>query len=263
MVMHNMIKVEKLMFPEERKAAVLKLLRSGSPVKIGELCQQFGISESTARRDLQEMEEGGLIQRTHGGAISIQLGYELSFHEKEIRGFEEKQKIAKLAGGLVQDGETVLLDAGTTTLEIARVLGNKKITVATNSIDIVQVFAEESQVEVLVLGGNWRKSTRSLVGYLTNETLRKIHFDKVFLAANGVDAICGVTTPNSVEAETKRQFVQAGKDIILVVDHTKIGQQGLFQICTLEEVDMIITDAAVEPDELKILRNQTKVVIAL
>lgn len=250
------------MFPEERKNAILKLIQAGKPVKIGELCQQFGISESTARRDLQEMEDAGLIQRTHGGAISARLGIELSFREKEIQGLEEKRKIAQLASELVREGETVLLDSGTTTLEIARRLAGKKITIATNSIDIVQLFPDDSPVEVIVLGGTWRKATRSLVGYLTNETMQRIHFDKVFLAANGIDAKCGVTTPNPVEAETKRQFVRAGNEIILVADHSKIGQHGLYQICKLDELDWLITDDGIEPGELEVLRNLTKVRIA-
>jgi DeoR family transcriptional regulator, fructose operon transcriptional repressor len=247
------------MFPEERKAAILKLIQSGNPVKVGELCQQFEVSESTIRRDLQEMDAASLIQRTHGGAISAQLGYELSFREKEIRLLDEKRKIAKLAADMVGAGETVLLDSGTTTLEIARALVHKEITLATNSMDIAQVFGDDSPVEVLVLGGAWRKSTRSLVGYLTNETLGRIHFDKVFLAANGVDGTLGVTTPNSIEAETKRRFVQAGEEIILVVDHTKIGQQGLYQICSLDEIDQVITDEAIEPESLEMLRSHTKV----
>jgi DeoR family fructose operon transcriptional repressor len=250
------------MFPEERKTEILKLIKSGIPVRVGELSHNFGISESTVRRDLQEMEDAGLIQRTHGGAILAQSGYELTFQEKGVRLLAEKQKIAKCAANLVEDGESVLLDAGTTTLEIARALQGKRITVATNSIEVAQIFAEDADVEVLVLGGTWRKSTRSLVGYLTNETLRRIHFDKVFLAANGVEANLGVTTPNSMEAETKRHMVQAGKQIILVVDHSKIGQKGLYKICGLDEVDLLITDNQIDAAELEILRNNTQVIVA-
>jgi DeoR family transcriptional regulator, fructose operon transcriptional repressor len=250
------------MFPEERKTEILKLIKSGTPVRVGELTQNFGISESTVRRDLQEMEDAGLIQRTHGGAILAQLGYELTFHEKGVRLLKEKQKIAQLAADLVEEGETVLLDAGTTTLEIARALQGKRITVATNSIEVAQIFAEDADVEVLILGGTWRKSTRSLVGYLTNEMLRRIHFDKVFLAANGVEANLGVTTPNSMEAETKRHMVQAGKKIILVVDHSKIGQKGLYKICDLGEIDLLIIDDQLDDEELAMLRSNTQVIVA-
>jgi len=122
----------------------LQLVKIGKPVTVTSLSQSFGVSESTIRRDLQELEDNGLIQRTHGGAISIQTGFEMSFQEKEIRFLTEKRQIAVLAANLVQDGETVLLDSGTTTLEIARLLCSKKITVATNSMEIAQVFSEET-----------------------------------------------------------------------------------------------------------------------
>jgi len=249
------------MFPEERKNEILNRVKLGKPVRVGELSQYFGVSESTVRRDLQEMEDSGLIQRTHGGAILAQAGYEQSFREKEVQLLEEKQQIANLAAAMVQDGEAVLLDAGTTTLEIARALRNRAITIATNSMDIAQIFAEDPHVEVLVLGGTWRKSTRSLVGYLTNETLNKIHFDKVFLAANGVDPSLGVTTPNLNEAETKRHMVKAGKEVILVVDHSKFGQKGLYKICSLEEVDLLLTDAGADEADLAVLQTMVKVVV--
>ncbi len=236
------------MFAEERKAEILQLMESGQPVKVGNLSQRFDVSESTIRRDLQELENVGLIQRTHGGAISVQSSFELSYQEKEIRFYDEKQKIAQAASELVKDGETVFLDTGTTTLQLALALRGKAITVATNSMDIAQVFAEDSQVEVIVLGGSLRKNIRSLVGFLTNEMLAKLHFDKVFLAANAVDPELGVTTPNLMEAETKRHMVKAGKEIILVVDHSKLWEKAMCKICSLSEIDLLLTEGLSEAD---------------
>ncbi|HWR45107.1 DeoR/GlpR family DNA-binding transcription regulator [Sporomusa sp.] len=233
------------MFAEERKTEILQLVKIGNPVTVTSLSQRFGVSESTVRRDLQELEDNGLIQRTHGGAISVQTGFEMSFQEKEVRFLTEKQQIATLAANLVNDGETVLIDSGTTTLEIARLLRSKKITVATNSMDIAQVFSDDAGVETVLLGGTLRKNTRALVGYLTNDALRKMYFDKVFLAANGIDAEFGITTPNLTEAETKRYMLQAGKEKILVADHSKIGQRSLCRICGLEEIDLLITDKGI------------------
>lgn len=249
------------MFPEERKSEILKLVQEGKPVRVGSLSKRFGISESTVRRDLQEMEESGLIQRTHGGAVSASA-FELSFQEKEIRFLNEKQCIAREAAKRVKDGDAVLLDSGTTTLELARMLKNKRITVATNSTEVAEIFIDDPQVEVLVLGGTWRKATRSLVGYLTNEMLKQIHFDKVFLAANGVDSEMGITTPNSVEAETKRHMVQSGEEVILLVDHSKIGQKGLYRICGLTEVDLIITDSQIDEADLELLQKDTRMIKA-
>ena len=237
------------MFAEERKTEILQLVKLGSPVTVSSLSQRFGVSESTVRRDLQELEDNGLIQRTHGGAISVQTGFEMSFQEKEVCFLAEKQQIAVLAADLVCPGETVLLDSGTTTLEIARLLRNKKITVATNSMDIAQVFSEDASVETVLLGGTLRKNTRSLVGALTNDALRRMYFDKVFLAANGIDLEFGITTPNLTEAETKRYMLQTAKEKILVADHSKFGQRSLCKVCGLEEIELLITDQGLAADE--------------
>jgi len=250
------------MFAEERKAEILQLVESGKPVKVGDLSERFEVSESTVRRDLQELENVGLIQRTHGGAISIQSSLELSYQEKEILFYDEKQKIAKAAVDLVKDGETVFLDTGTTTLQIAYALRGRTITVATNSMDIAQVFADDPQVEVIVLGGSLRKSIRSLVGFLTNEMLASLHFDKVFLAANAVDPDFGVTTPNLIEAETKRHMVKVGKEVILVVDHSKLWERTMCKICSLSEINLLLTDDGLEAADLKSLSQYVQVQIA-
>lgn len=250
------------MFAEERKAEILQLTESGEPVKVGDLSQRFDVSESTIRRDLQELENAGLIQRTHGGAISIQSNFELSYQEKRIRYYDEKQRIAKASAKMVKDGETVFLDTGTTTLQIALALRGKAITVATNSMDIAQVFAEEPQVEVIVLGGSLRKGIRSLVGFLTNEMLAMLHFDKVFLAANAVDPDLGVSTPNLIEAETKRNMVSAGKEVILVVDHSKLWEKSMSKVCSLSEIDVLLTDDGVDQGEVKRLSQYVQVQIA-
>lgn len=250
------------MFAEERKVEILQLIESGKPVKVGDLSQRFEVSESTIRRDLQELENSRLIQRTHGGAISVQSSFEMSYQEKEIHFYEEKQKIAKAAAELVKDGETVFLDTGTTTLQIASALRGKAITVATNSMDIAQVFADDPKVEVVLLGGTLRKSIRSLVGYLTNEMLSLLHFDKVFLAANAVDPEQGVTTPNLAEAETKRHMVRAGKEVILVVDHSKIWEKAMCKICSLEEINLLLTDDGLDEAEEKRLSQYVQVQIA-
>ena len=154
------------MFAEERHNKIIQLLKSGQPVKVMGLSNLFAVSEATIRRDLQELETMGLLQRTHGGAVSPQLGSELSFFDREVFHLDEKHKIAIAAASMVEDGETILLDAGTTTREIARELCGKRLTVATNSMDIASIFADEENIEVILLGGIWRKSINSLIIYL-------------------------------------------------------------------------------------------------
>lgn len=247
------------MFAEERKTEILQLLQSGKKAKVGELSKRFAVSESTIRRDLQEMEDSGLIQRTHGGAISPQTGLELSFKEKEIRNLEAKSQIAAAAAALVQDGEALLLDAGTTTLQIAKALRGRPVTVATTSMDVAQVFTDDPVVEVWVLGGTFRKTTHSLVGFITNTVLANLHFDKIFLGANGISVETAITTPFLVEAETKRHMLKAASEVIVVTDSSKLGIKGLCRICSLDEVDLLITDDQGDDDTLRSIRELVRV----
>lgn len=250
------------MFAEERQSEIVKMIQSGLPAKVDVLSKKFGVSGSTIRRDLQELENNGLIQRTHGGAIPVQSGFELSFKEKEVYFLEEKRQIARAAFSMVKDGDSVFLDTGTTNLELARLLRKKKITLATNSMDIANVFSNDDHVDLLLLGGTLRRNTRSLVGFLTNESLRRLHFDKVFLAANAVDITLGITTPNLYEAETKRCMVASGQEKILLADHSKIGQKCLYKSYALESVDLLITNSQIDPSVLAELENAVKVFIA-
>ena len=249
------------MFAEERHDKIIQLLKSGQPVKVLGLSTLFAVSEATIRRDLQELETMGLLQRTHGGAVSPQLGSELSFFDREVFHLTEKRKIAIAAANMVEDGETILLDAGTTTREIARELCGKRLTVATNSMDVASILADEENIEVILLGGTWRKSINSLIGPMTNSMLKLFCFDKVFLAANAVDCKFGATTHNIAEAETKRAMLDAGKRTILVADHSKFGEKNFAKICGIEEVSMIITDENIDNDTLACLREQTQVLV--
>lgn len=250
------------MFAEERRNKIIQLIKSGSPVKVVELSILFTVSEATIRRDLQELENLGLLQRTHGGAVSPQLDSELSFQDREVFLLDEKRQIALAAANLVEDGETILLDAGTTTREIARALCGKRLTVATNSMDVAFVFAEEPNIEVLLLGGAWRKSINSLVGPLTNAMLKLFCFDKAFVAANAVDCALGASTHNLAEAETKALMLQSARQAILVVDHSKFEQKTFCRICNLNELSMLITDRATPKDTLDCLRSHTQVLVA-
>ena len=250
------------MFAEERHAKIIQLIKAGPPVKVIELSILFTVSEATIRRDLQELENLGLLQRTHGGAVSPQLSIERSFHDREVFQLDAKRQIALTAANMVEDGETILLDAGTTTREIARALCGKRLTVATNSMDVAFIFAEEPDIEVILLGGTWRKSINSLVGPLTNSMLQLFCFDKVFIAANAVDYLLGASTPTLVEAETKRAMLKAAKTSILVADHSKFDQKAFAKICNLHELSMIITDSGIAEDTLHGLQNHTQVLIA-
>jgi len=251
-----------MMFAEERRAAIAEILKRGNSVYVTELCKEFGVSEATIRRDLAVLERMRLLKRTHGGAVPPTFGLESSFEEKRVQNLDLKAMIGRTAASLVNDDETILLDAGTTTLQIALNLRGRRITVATNCIDVANAFIDDPAVEVWLLGGILRKKPRSLVGFLANEALNALHFDKVFLAANAVHVKFGATTPNMLEAETKRRMLMAGKEKILVADHSKFNLGGICRICDLEELDLIITDIYADKDVASEIERKTKVLYA-
>ncbi len=250
------------MFAEERRNKILQRIQSGEPLKVGAISAWLNISEATVRRDLQELRAMGLIHRTHGGAVAPQFPLELSFQDREVQHLREKEVIAAAAAQLVEDGETILLDAGTTTREIARRLRGRAITVATNSMDVASIFSDDAAVQVLLLGGIWRKSINSLVGPLTNSLLKQMRFDKCFLAANAIDCVHGVATHNLQEAETKQAMLAASRSVILAADHSKFGREDFARICGLAELSLLLTDSGVSPETLAELETCLEVQVA-
>ncbi|MGB9803409.1 DeoR/GlpR family DNA-binding transcription regulator [Desulfofundulus sp.] len=245
------------MFAEERRQKILELLERDQVVKVPDLSAYFNVSEATIRRDLQELEEAGYLKRTHGGAISNQAAtFEPSLAEKEDQYQAEKIAIAEIAVQLVQEGDTVMLDAGSTTLQIARRLKHRKnITIVTNAVNIACELAA-GNTEVILLGGNLRQRTLSLVGPITENILSGLYVDKLFLATNGVDLKKGLTTPNLAEAQTKRAMLNSAGEVILVADHSKFGRVSFSHICNLDRIDCLITDNGAPDAFLATLKKQ-------
>ncbi len=231
------------MFADERKTRILFLLSQSQSILVSDAATSLGVSETTIRRDLQDLEEQGLLKRTHGGAIALEMAsFEPSMIEKADFHAEQKMQIAKQAVAMVQKGDTLLLDSGTTTLQMARILPDQDLTVVTNSLPIGSELARRKNIKLIMLGGELRSNTEALVGAFCEMMLQTIHVDKVFLGANGIDPSRGVTTPNIAEASIKRAMVQAGRQIILVADHSKFGQIHFAKICDIRDISCIITD---------------------
>lgn len=240
------------MFPEERKSKILDSLNKYGKVKVCDLSQLYDVSEVTIRRDLQELEEDRLIKRVHGGAIlSDNTKFEPTFSEKIDKFYEEKESVGKLAASLIVDGDTIALDAGTTTLSIAKHIEAKNITVLTNSLDISYELAKMRDVEVIVTGGTLRWETRAMVGPVADNTLKGFRVDKAFVGANAICIINGLTTPNVNEANTKREMIKIAKQTIVVCDHSKFKVVLFSKIVDLDSVDIIITDNQVERELLE------------
>ena len=240
------------MFPEERKSKILNSLNKYGKVKVCELSQQFEVSEVTIRRDLQELEEEGMIKRVHGGAIlSGNTKFEPTFSEKIYKFYDEKESIGKLAASIIVNGDTIALDAGTTTISIARYITAKNITVLTNSVDVAYELAKKSDVEVVITGGTIRWETRAMVGPVADNAIKNFRVDKAFIGTNGLSIINGLTTPNIIEANTKREMIKIAKQTIVVCDHTKFGTVYFAEIVDLDLVDIIITDNQIDIDVLE------------
>ena len=232
------------MFSEERKSIILDLLKEKRSLSLAELIEKFEVSETTIRRDLTELEEAGALKRTHGGAVSItNSGFEPNYSEKENSYLNEKKAIAETVAGMVHDGETILLDAGTTTAQIARRLAAKRITLITNSAIITSDFISgPCSMEIHSTGGLLRPKTKSLVGPSAERFLRQIRPDKAFIAANGITLDSGATTAQEVEASIKQTMMEISKEVYLVADHSKFGKEYFSVIAQADAFDGIITD---------------------
>ncbi|WP_018086169.1 DeoR/GlpR family DNA-binding transcription regulator [Desulfurispora thermophila] len=236
------------MYGEERKKRILDYIQNRGRASVQELTELFQVSESTIRRDLTELEEARLLKRTHGGALSLKnVNFEPTFKEKETSSLEEKRAIAKKAIELIEEGDTILLDAGTTTFELAKELKRlAKLTVVTNAVNISQELASYPGIEVIVVGGMLRKETLAMVGPMAEQALSMIRVDKLFLATNGLDMEAGLTTPNLIEAATKRKMIKTARRVILLADSSKVGVISRAKIADINEIDEIIIDDAVD-----------------
>lgn len=238
------------MFAEERKGKITEMIKSGKSVRVSDLAQQFGVSESTIRRDLADLEAVGMVKRTHGGAVdNFATSFEPSFAEKEDKYAKEKEYIGKIAASFIKDGDTIILDSGTTTKYIVPNITAKNVTIITNSLNIAYELSNNSNFEVIVTGGLLRTRTQALVGDIAQSTLRQFRVDKAFIGANGVSLRFGVTTPNVIEAATKRVMMENAREIFLVIDSSKFDQVSFSLICPVNAIDYIVTNRIEESEK--------------
>jgi len=238
-----------MLYGEERKAKILEFVVKNSRASVQELCLAFDVSEATIRRDLKELEEAKMLKRTHGGAISLQgVNFEPTYLDKEIKLQNEKKAIAKKAAEFIEEGDTILLDSGTTTHSLVDWLKTySRLTVVTNSLTIAQELHDARGIDLLVVGGTLRRETLAMVGPMADQVLDTIRVDKAFVATNGVDIVEGLTTPNLMEAATKRKLIRAAKQVFLLTDHSKVGKVSLARFAEITDISKCIMDDAVSP----------------
>jgi len=234
------------MFAEERRAKILELLQKHKSMTVSELAKMLNVSEPTIRRDLAFLEKKRQIIRTHGGAMAIEyFSHEPTFFEKEPLEKSAKEEIGKLANSLINDGDIVVLDSGTTTLEIARNMEDKNITVITNSPLIVKELSMRKNIEVIVTGGSLKKGTLALVGPIAENTLSRLHADIAFVGANGI-TLDAITTTNLLEAEIKKIMINIASAAYIVADHSKFGRTAFVKFAEPSEISGIITDSGTD-----------------
>lgn len=236
------------MYAEERQQSIIEMAREAGRVEVAALATHFDVTSETVRRDLTALERRGHLKRVHGGAIPVdRLGFEPAVDARDTVMTAEKERIAKAALDELPDEGAILLDAGTTTVRLARALpAERELTVVTNAIEIATILAPREHVTVLLLGGRVRGRTMAAVDTWTQRLLAETFVDVAFVGTNGLSVERGLTTPDPTEAATKQAMVAAARRTVALADHTKIGNDSLIRFATVDEVDTVITDDGID-----------------
>ena len=228
-----------------RRQRILDELRAKGAVRLTELSAVLSVSEMTVRRDLDVLQQDGLVERVHGGAVVAQLGGdEPGFENKLHREQAEKEAIARRAAHMAKAGMAVALSAGTTTWALARELAQSEgLTVVTNSLDVWnELQRSPTGMPVILTGGERLTPSGALVGPTADKAIRSLYFDVLFLGVHGLDPVAGLTTPNVAEAETNRTLISRSRRVVVLADHTKWCTTALCSMGELSEVDVVVTD---------------------
>lgn len=239
------------MLQGERRNRIIEILQTSRSTSVKDLCNLLEASEATIRRDLTALEDEGKLERTHGGAMqgSPSRLEEETFQQKENLYIAQKKAIARKAFSLLSENDSIVLDAGTTTFELARLIGQSslRITVLTNSTRLAVELAGNPNLSLITLGGRVRLNTQATVGAIAIGTMQQFNVDKAFIATNGISPDSGLTTPDSEEAAVKAAMLQASAERYILADHTKFNRVTLCRIAPLSMVDAIITDRDIDP----------------
>ncbi|MFF3173116.1 DeoR/GlpR family DNA-binding transcription regulator [Streptomyces sp. NPDC057900] len=239
------------MFAAERRQLILEMVRANGAVSLRELARVVQTSEVTVRRDVRALEAEGLLDRRHGGAV-LPGGFtrESGFPQKSHLATAEKTAIADLAAGLVEEGEAIVVGAGTTTQELARRLARVPgLTVVTNSLLVAQALAHANRVEVVMTGGTLRGSNYALVGSGAEQSLQGLRVSRAFLSGSGLTAERGLSTSNMLSASVDRALVQAAGEVVVLADHTKLGSDTMFQTVPTDLITRLVTDEPAAHDD--------------
>ncbi|WP_396612650.1 HTH-type transcriptional regulator GlpR [Haloferax sp. S1W] len=244
------------MLPAERKRRIVELVSDSDGRSVEALAGELGYSKATIRRDLRELEDRGLIERSHGGAVPVtSVGREQTYGQKEVQNLDAKRAIAAHAVEELADGQVVFFDAGTTTMQVAKQVPNDGSILGVTNSPRLAIELNEEDNEVKLTGGTLRRRTRALVGPTAESFMQRTNFDLLFLGTNAIDVTSGLTTPNEDEARMKELMVEKAARVVLVADESKLGRRSFVQFASFEDVDLFITDAKLEGETRDELEN--------
>lgn len=233
------------MFAIERQDKILDYINKEKKTSVKNLSKLFKVSEVTIRRDLEELTNKGLVIKTHGGALSINHNYsnEIPSERKFSLNVEAKKIIGKAAAEMIEENDVIILDAGSTTLEVAKHLCNvKNVTAITNDIKIAMVLAHKSNITLIVTGGMLQKSVYTLTGPTAEDFLSTVHVNKTFLGADAISVDYGISNRTMLEIPIKRAMMRAAEEVIVVADYSKINKKVFAHLCDLKQVDKLVID---------------------
>ncbi|MCT2591413.1 DeoR/GlpR family DNA-binding transcription regulator [Streptomyces sp. N2-109] len=242
------------MLRETRHDQLLRILREEGVLPVTEIARRLEISEATARRDVADLSGAGQLRRVYGGAVARDSA-ERPFAEEEVDDLAAKNAVAQHASGTVEDGEVVLLDIGTTTLQLARRLHGRKITVVTSNLAVYEELRGDPEVTLILLGGQVRPNYHSLVGFLTESSLRELYVDRLFLGTSGVLPDGRVLDTTDIEVPVKRAMMSSARQVVLLATAKKFPGTGSARICGPSEIDMLVTGRSSDPATLAVFRE--------
>jgi DeoR/GlpR family transcriptional regulator of sugar metabolism len=250
-----------MMLARQRQAKILERVREDGAVRVADLVRELGVSDMTVRRDLEILDDRGLVEKVHGGATAIGgSAFEPTFTAKSTLQQAEKDAIATGAAALVEPGMAIAVSAGTTTYALAQRLAEiPRITVVTNSIRVTDVLHHNGRPDqTIILTGGVRTPSEALVGPFAVAAIRTVHVDLAFIGVHGMDPHSGFTCPNLLEAEMDRAMIDAARRLAIVADHTKWGVIGISSVARLDQADVLVTDAGLAPDAVSKLEQEVR-----
>ena len=251
--------VEAGLLVEERRRRICDLLRVHGRVTVEALSRRFSTSAVTVRLDLDALESAGALMRTRGGALARRENDDLPILIKQTLHHAEKIRIARAAAALIANGETIILDSGTTTAEIARqirTLNVKALNVITNALNIAMLLADVPGVQLIIPGGLLRRNSNSLSGHIAEGAIGSLRADRLFLGVDGLDPQIGLMTPHMAEAQLNAKMIGISTQVVAVADSSKLMRRNVSVIATVDQLQMLITDSGARPDVVEELRRR-------